>query len=95
MKWSDQLVAYLATLTALVVIFLGALIAATAGDLSSLEALGVGTVTGGLIGALRMPSQGTVRVDNPPSDPVQTTDAPPSPLPSPTFGRTQPDPEIT
>ena len=53
----DQLIAYLATLAALVLCFLGALVAAAVGNLTSLEALGVGTVTGGLIGALRMPSQ--------------------------------------
>lgn len=70
MNHNEQLIAYLATLAALVIVFLGALIAAALGNLTSLEALGVGTVTGGLIGALRMPSQRTVTVDNPPSDPV-------------------------
>lgn len=70
MTWTEQLVAYLATLAALVVVFLGALIAAAVGNLSSLEALGVGTVTGGLIGALRMPSRGSVTVDNAPTDPL-------------------------
>lgn len=56
MNERDQLWAYLATLASLVVVFLGALVAAAVGNLTSLEALGVGTVTGGLIGALRMPS---------------------------------------
>lgn len=69
-KENEQLVAYLATLLALVVVFIAALIAATTGKLSSLEALGVGTVTGGLIGALKAPSQRTVTVDNPPNRPV-------------------------
>lgn len=78
---NHQLIAYLATLGALVIVFIGALIAAAVGNLSSLEALGVGTVTGGLIGALRMPSQHSVTVDNPPSDPVNTAD-----MPSPAFG---------
>jgi hypothetical protein len=68
----DQLIAYLATLGALVVVFLGALIAAALGNMTSLEALGVGTVTGGLIGALRMPSQRHVTVDNADNDPVPT-----------------------
>ena len=33
----------------------------------------MGTITGGLIGVLRIPSQRNVTVDNPPSDPVPTT----------------------
>lgn len=69
-KQNEQLIAYLATLLSLVVVFIAALIAATTGKLSSLEALGVGTVTGGLIGALKAPSQRNVTVDNPPSQPV-------------------------
>ncbi len=80
---NHQIVAYLATLAALVVVFIGALIAAAVGNLSSLEALGVGTVTGGLIGALRMPSQHSVTVDNPPSNPVPTSDTPPDVGPRP------------
>ena len=74
---NHQLLAYLATLAALVVVFLAAILAAAFGNLTSIEALGVGTVTGGLIGALRMPSQHSVTVDNPASDPVNTTDAKP------------------
>lgn len=69
---SHQIVAYLATLGALVIVFIAALVAAALGNLSSMESLGVGTVTGGLIGALRMPSQHSMTVDNPPSDPVPT-----------------------
>lgn len=74
MKEHDQLVAYLATLAALVLIFLAALIvgAFSAGIVSKIEAFGLGTVTGGLIGALRYPSQRSVTVDNPASDPVNT-----------------------
>lgn len=74
MNERDQLIAYLATLAALVVVFLGALIAAALGNLSSLEALGVGTVTGGLIGALRMPSQRHVTVDNSESNPANVNE---------------------
>lgn len=70
MNERDQLIAYLATLGALVIVFLAALAAAALGDMTSLEALGVGTVTGGLIGALRMPSQRQVQVDQPPNEPI-------------------------
>jgi hypothetical protein len=66
----QQLIAYLATLGALVVVFLAAMVAASTGNVSSLEALGAGTVTGGLIGILRFPQHRNVTVDNPPSDPV-------------------------
>lgn len=52
----DQLVAYLATLAALVIVYVATLVAASAGKLSALEALGVGTITGGLIGVLKQPS---------------------------------------
>ena len=54
----EQLVAYLATLAALVVVLLGAmLIAASASSvIGKMEAFGLGTVTGGLIGVLRIPS---------------------------------------
>lgn len=51
----EQLIAYLATLTALVVIFIAALVAAGRG-VSVGEAFGLGTVLGGLIGILRIPS---------------------------------------
>lgn len=33
------------------------------------------TITGGLIGVLRLPQQRTMTIDNPASDPVQTEDA--------------------
>lgn len=51
----DQLIAYLATLVALVVVFCVPFIAAGAG-VTVTEAFGVGVVTGGLIGLLRIPS---------------------------------------
>lgn len=54
----EQLVAYLATLAALVIVLLGAMgIAAIAEPLiGKMEAFGLGTVTGGLIGVLRIPN---------------------------------------
>lgn len=66
----EQLIAYLATLLALVVVYVGTLIAASLGKLSSLEALGLGTVTGGLIGVLQRPSARNVTIDQPANQPV-------------------------
>lgn len=63
----EQLVAYLATLAALVAVLLGAmLIAAFSGDLiiGKMEAFGLGTVTGGLIGLMRLPSSRSSNVEN-------------------------------
>lgn len=60
-----QLIAYLATLTALVIVFCVPFIAAGAG-VSVTEAFGVGVVTGGLIGLLRTPTA---------SKPVASTDS--------------------
>lgn len=73
----DQLIAYLATLGALVLVFIAALAAGVYSDniAGKLEVFGLGTLTGGLIGVLRMPQQRSVTVDNPPSDPVQTEEA--------------------
>lgn len=73
----EQLIAYLATLAALVVVWLAALFAATNGGLTGLEGLGLGTITGGLIGVLRSPAQRSMTIDNPPSNPVQTEEAKP------------------
>ena len=52
-----QLIAYLATLATLVGVFVAALTAAviSPGLIGRLEAFGLGTITGGLIGVLRMP----------------------------------------
>jgi hypothetical protein len=72
----DQLIAYLATLGALTFMFVAVLIAAASGRLTSPEALGIGTVLGGLIGALRFPSARSVTVDNPPTKPVPTDPQP-------------------
>lgn len=64
----EQLVAYLATLFTLVVVFVAALIAACYAPnlIGRLEAFGLGTITGGLIGILRIPSSRT---------PTATTDS--------------------
>jgi hypothetical protein len=55
----EQLVAYLATLLALVMVLVAALIAAAFSGIvaGKMEAFGLGTITGGLIGVLRIPSQ--------------------------------------
>lgn len=54
----EQLYAYLATLSALVLVVIGGLIIASIAPsvLGKFEAFGFGTVTGGLIGVLRIPS---------------------------------------
>lgn len=70
----QQLIAYLATLGALCFIVAAALIAAGNG-VTVTEAFGLGAVTGGLIGVLRIPSNRSVTVDNPSSSPVQTEEA--------------------
>lgn len=73
----EQLVAYLSTLAALIFIYVATLVAASIspGIIGKLEAFGIGTITGGLIGLLRLPSARNVTVDNSPSDPVPTQDA--------------------
>lgn len=58
MSTREQLIAYLATLAALVIIFIAALVAAGRGVTVG-EAFGLGTVLGGLIGILRIPSART------------------------------------
>lgn len=63
----EQLIAYLATLGALVVIVLGSmLISWAAGEIviGKVEAFGLGTVTGGLIGLMRLPSARSAVVEN-------------------------------
>lgn len=72
MTQREQLIAYLATLLALIVVLLSALIvAAIAPDvMGKIEAFGVGTITGGLIGVLRIPQARQVTIDNAPSNPV-------------------------
>lgn len=77
MTQGEQLIAYLATLFALIMVLLSALItAAIAPDvMGKIEAFGLGTITGGLIGVLRLPAQRQVTIDNPSSNPVQTEEA--------------------
>lgn len=70
----EQLVAYLSTLAALVMVFSIPFYAAGHG-VDVTEAFAIGTVTGGLIGLLRLPSSRSVTVDNSRDDPAQTTDA--------------------
>ncbi len=67
----EQLVAYLATLAALVVVFVSALIAAGRGVTVG-EAFGLGTITGGLIGILRIPTSRPAEPAGTPSDPIST-----------------------
>lgn len=64
-----DLIAYLATLTALVGIFIAALFAAGHG-VTVTEAFGLGTITGGLIGILRIPSARSVSINQPANDPI-------------------------
>ena len=71
MTGRDQLVAYLATLAALVLVFIAALIAAGRGVTVG-EAFGLGTITGGLIGILRIPSQRQTEPAGTPGDPLNT-----------------------
>ncbi|NYT43094.1 hypothetical protein HZY97_20130 [Sphingomonas sp. R-74633] len=68
----EQLIAYLATLAALVIVLLGAMIIAALSEniIGKMEAFGLGTVTGGLIGVLRIPTSRQVTVDNPPTEPI-------------------------
>jgi hypothetical protein len=75
MTQREQLVAYLATLGALVVVLLGSMtIASLTGEviIGKMEAFGIGTVTGGLIGLMRLPS---ARPAGTQTDPVVTEDA--------------------
>lgn len=67
MNSREQLIAYLSTLGALVAVLLGSMIIAwNAGDvlIGKMEAFGLGTVTGGLIGLMRLPSARSPNVEN-------------------------------
>lgn len=70
----EQLIAYLATLLALVVVFIAALIAAGRGVTVG-EAFGLGTITGGLIGLMRLPSSRPAEPAGTPADPISTKEA--------------------
>ncbi len=76
MTTREQLVAYLATLAALVVVLLGAMIIAALSQsiIGKMEAFGLGTVTGGLIGVLRIPTSRNVTVDQPADSPIPVED---------------------
>lgn len=73
-----DLIAYLATIAALVLIFaLALIVSAIQPDIiGKIEAFGLGTITGGLIGILRIPSARTVTVDNKPSEPIPVEEKP-------------------
>jgi hypothetical protein len=68
----QQLIAYLATLGALVIVVIASMLIAAwvPAVLGKMEAFGLGTITGGLIGVLRLPTQRNVTVDNPPENPA-------------------------
>ncbi len=72
----EQLIAYLATLFALVAIIIATLVA-MANGITVGESVGTSIAIGGLIGVLKIPSQRSVTVDNSPADPVQTQEAQP------------------
>jgi hypothetical protein len=72
----EQLIAYLATLLAIVAIAYGAFIAAANGVTIG-EAFALGTIFGGLIGVLRLPSTRSVTIDQPPGQPVPTEETRP------------------
>lgn len=72
MNAREQLIAYLATLGALVIVVIAAFAASAAG-VSVTEAFGMGAVTGGLIGILRIPSSS--RPAGTQTDPVVTEEA--------------------
>lgn len=65
----EQLIAYLATLVALIMALVGSMVIAAfvPGILGHVADFGIGTVTGGLIGVLRIPSNN--------NRPVATTDS--------------------
>lgn len=65
----EQLIAYLATLVALILALVGSMIIAAfvPGLLGHVADFGIGTVTGGLIGVLRIPSAS--------NKPIATTDS--------------------
>ena len=63
MNQREQLIAYLATLAALAVIFTVAIVAGVVSEhvIGKIEAFGLGTITGGLIGVLRLPGNPPVK----------------------------------
>lgn len=77
----NQLVAYLATLGALVASLVGTMLIAAfvPGVLGHIADFGIGTVTGGLIGVLRIPQRSAVSPDTP--QPVTVTNPESDPVP--------------
>jgi hypothetical protein len=75
----EQLIAYLATLATLALVILVALlIAAWVPEvMGKMEVFGLGTVTGGLIGILRIPTSRPVEPAGTVSDPINTKDVTP------------------
>jgi len=73
---------YLWTLAALVVVYFGSIVAAALvpSIIGKIEAFGLGTITGGLIGLLRIPRQQMDTATGKAADPVHITPekAPPS-----------------
>ena len=67
-----QLIAYLATLAALVVVYIASIMAAAINPavMERVGDLGLAVITGGLIGVLRMPSQRGPEPTGTPADPV-------------------------
>lgn len=65
MSAREQLIAYLSTLATLVLVFIVAIVAGVISDhvVGKIEAFGLGTITGGLIGVLRIPSIRTASPD--------------------------------
>ncbi len=78
MKEHEQIISFLATLLALLVVYVGTLFFAANYPeiIGKVETFGLGTITGGLIGILRIPSNRNVTVDNTPAQPVPTDPAP-------------------
>jgi NhaP-type Na+/H+ or K+/H+ antiporter len=66
MSQHEQLIAYLATLGALVTVVVAGLVTAALYPdiLGKVESFGFGTITGGLIGVLRIPAQRSAVVEN-------------------------------
>lgn len=79
MRQHEQLISFLATLVALLIVYVGTLFFAANYPeiIGKVETFGLGTITGGLIGILRIPSHRNVTVDNTTAHPVPTEDAKP------------------
>lgn len=67
---------YLWTLGALVLVYFGSIVAAAfvPSIIGKIEAFGLGTITGGLIGLLRIPRQSAPAASGLPNDPVHVAD---------------------